>query len=211
MFTKVISLKLNEFYQQHASDKKTLDVGSRSGRHKEWFPDVFSVDIDPASKPDMVADAQALPFPDNSFGVVICREVLEHVKDPKQVLAELYRVLQPGGTLLLSTRFMFPIHEAPEDRWRFTRYVLAELTTAFNQVEITEDTKPASAIGTLLQRFAWQSDFKYANKFFKLMLLLLAEIFLHSDGLVKKQYGNINKSSAVDSAFSNGYFLVAKK
>ena len=161
--------------------------------------------------PDQVADAHALPFPDNSYEIVICREVLEHVKDPAQVLSELHRVLTPGGTLLLSTRFLFPIHEAPDDRWRFTRYVLEELTTAFSEVEITEDTKPASAIGVMIQRFAWQSKFKYADKFFKLMLLLLAEVFFLSDGLVAKQYGNITKTNVVESAFSNGYFLVAKK
>jgi len=211
MFTKIISEKVNAFYAAHASTKKTLDVGSRRGRHKEHFPNVYSIDLDATNNPDQVADAHALPFPDNSYEIVICREVLEHVKDPKQVLSELYRVLTPGGTLLLSTRFLFPIHEAPEDRWRFTRYVLAELTMAFTAVEITEDTKPASAIGALIQRFAWQSDFRYANKFFKLMLLMLAEVFFYSDGLVKKQYGNILKTAEVDSAFSNGYFVVAKK
>lgn len=211
MFTKTISIKLNDFYQQHASNKKTLDVGSRRGRHHVWFPKAFSIDLDVANNPDMVADAHALPFPDNSYDIVICREVLEHVKDPKQVILELHRVLTPRGTLLLSTRFLFPIHEAPEDRWRFTKYSLAELTTAFSSVEITEDMKPASTIGVLLQRFAWQSDFRYANKFFKFMLLLLAEVFFRSDRLVKKQYGNVTKTQVVDSAFSNGYFVVAKK
>jgi 2-polyprenyl-3-methyl-5-hydroxy-6-metoxy-1,4-benzoquinol methylase len=211
MFTKILSEKVAAFYAEHASDKKTLDVGSRRGRHKEHFPNVYSIDLDAANDPDQVADAHALPFPDNSYDVVICREVLEHVENPFVVMGELYRVLAPGGTLLLSTRFIFPIHEAPNDHWRFTRYSLANLSKNFTNVRIEEDTAPSSAVGCLIQRFAWQSDFRYCNRLSKLLLLILAEIFLRTDGLVKAQYGNITKTEKVDSAFSNGYFLVATK
>jgi len=211
MFSKILSKKVASFYEQHASDKKTLDVGSRRGRHKEHFPNSFSVDLSAENDPDLVADAHTLPFEDNSYEIVICREVLEHVKDPQKVLSELHRVLMPGGTLLLSTRFLFPVHEAPNDRWRFTRYILEELTTNFVEVTITEDMKPASTIGILLQRFAWQSKFKYADKFFKLVLLVLAEFFFRFDNFVIEQYGDITKSNKVNSAFSSGFFLVAKK
>jgi 2-polyprenyl-3-methyl-5-hydroxy-6-metoxy-1,4-benzoquinol methylase len=211
MFQKILSEKLVAFYHSHASSKKTLDVGSRRGRHSVDFPNNVTIDIDPASDPDVVADAHHLPFPDASFEVVICREVLEHVLEPQVVMKELYRVLVPGGTLLLSTRFLFPIHEAPHDHWRFTRYTLENLASDFTDVTVVEDTLPAESIGALLQRFAWQSDFRFSNKIAKFGLLLLAEIFFRSDWLVTKQYGNVNKSVIVGSAFSNGYFLVAKK
>lgn len=211
MFTKIISEKLTAFYSQHASDAKTLDVGSRRGRHAEWFPNTITIDLDVANDPDLVADAHNLPFPDNSYEVVICREVLEHVENPFVVMAELHRVLAPGGTLLLSTRFLFPIHEAPNDHWRFTRYSLANLTKQFSTSVITEDTAPATAVGAVIQRFAWQSDFRYLNRVCKGLLLVLAEIFMHSDRLVVAQYGNVTKTNKVDSAFSNGYFVVAKK
>ncbi|HLK57915.1 MAG TPA: methyltransferase domain-containing protein [Chthonomonadaceae bacterium] len=42
-------------------------------------------------------DAHTLPFPDNHFDVVYCRYVLEHVRNPQQVLGEMRRVLKPGG------------------------------------------------------------------------------------------------------------------
>jgi len=44
----------------------------------------------------------ALPFPDASFDLVICAEVLEHVHDYRTVLAEIARVLRPGGRLAVS-------------------------------------------------------------------------------------------------------------
>lgn len=41
-----------------------------------------------------------LPFPDDSFDAVLCYDVLEHVADPEKTLAEVYRVLKPGGVFL---------------------------------------------------------------------------------------------------------------
>jgi ubiquinone/menaquinone biosynthesis C-methylase UbiE len=49
------------------------------------------------------ADAQALPFEDNSFDVVISCETIEHVPDPRAALREMYRVAKPGGSLFLTT------------------------------------------------------------------------------------------------------------
>ena len=51
----------------------------------------------------VVGDVQSLPFDDGAFDVVICTEVIEHVVSPTRGIAELARVLRPGGTLVLST------------------------------------------------------------------------------------------------------------
>jgi len=48
------------------------------------------------------ADALTLPFPPATFGTVLLADVLEHCPDDRPVLAEIHRVLKPGGTLLLS-------------------------------------------------------------------------------------------------------------
>ena len=49
------------------------------------------------------ANLMSLPLADLSFDTVICMEVLEHTLNPDQVLAEFWRVLRPGGALILST------------------------------------------------------------------------------------------------------------
>ena len=46
---------------------------------------------------DVKMDVHNIPFPDNSFDVIICNHVLEHVKDYKQAMKEIYRVMKPGG------------------------------------------------------------------------------------------------------------------
>jgi SAM-dependent methyltransferase len=47
-----------------------------------------------------IEDAAALPFPDAEFDAVVCIEVLEHLFEPQHALAEIRRVLRPGGTAI---------------------------------------------------------------------------------------------------------------
>lgn len=58
-------------------------------------------------------DATALPFGDGSFDAVTMFDVLEHIPDHHQAIAEVKRVLRPGGVLLVST---------PNEHWRFPYY-----------------------------------------------------------------------------------------
>src|SRR6266487_6405674 len=49
------------------------------------------------------ASAEALPYADGSFSVIICLDVLEHVRDLKATIAEIARVLAPGGVFVFDT------------------------------------------------------------------------------------------------------------
>lgn len=68
-----------------------------------------------------------LPFRDSSFDTVLSSDVLEHVPDPRLMFREVGRVLRAGGVLLLNTPFLYPVHEAPHDYLRHTRFSLARL------------------------------------------------------------------------------------
>lgn len=76
------------------------------------------------ARPDVFADAAQLPLPDNAFEAVACLEVLEHVRDPGKVVAEIARVLRPGGRVWISMPFLYPLHDAPHDYQRYTEYGL---------------------------------------------------------------------------------------
>jgi len=69
---------------------------------------------------DVAADAEQLPFPPGVFERVECDAVLEHVRNPEQVMREIERVLAPGGYAHLVTPFCHPFHEYPKDYRRFT-------------------------------------------------------------------------------------------
>ena len=56
----------------------------------------------------VVGDALALPYPDESFDSVIASEVLEHIPDDDAAIAELSRVLRPGGTLVVTVPRWLP-------------------------------------------------------------------------------------------------------
>src|SRR5262249_5373388 len=62
---------------------------------------------------DIVSDITDIPVPDASFEAVLCTEVLEHVSDPVAALKELERVLEPGGTLIITAPFVSMTHFAP--------------------------------------------------------------------------------------------------
>lgn len=65
------------------------------------------------SKIDIVSDITDMPIEDGHFDAVLCSEVLEHVPDPVSALAELTRVLRPGGTLIITAPFCSLTHFAP--------------------------------------------------------------------------------------------------
>lgn len=70
---------------------------------------------------DLLADGHRLPFADASVQGVWIQAVLEHVISPHRVVAEIFRVLVPGGLVYAETPFLQPVHERAYDFTRFTR------------------------------------------------------------------------------------------
>lgn len=72
----------------------------------------------------------SVPEPDRSFDMVLSTQVLEHVSDPASYLLECFRVLRPGGALVLTTHGLMYRHADPEDFWRWTRDGLVKQVAA---------------------------------------------------------------------------------
>ncbi|MBX4189740.1 class I SAM-dependent methyltransferase [Candidatus Parcubacteria bacterium] len=110
-------------------NKKILDIGAGSGRFMfeciERGYDATGIEIDSTKIESAQIQAhekgiklnlfkgiaEQLPFPDSSFDFVNVGEVIEHVRDPKQVLVEIYRVLRPGGTVYISVHNRFGMYD----------------------------------------------------------------------------------------------------
>jgi 2-polyprenyl-3-methyl-5-hydroxy-6-metoxy-1,4-benzoquinol methylase len=109
------------------SDKHLLDIGCSAGImthcYARKFGRVTGTDIDMpavafAAGVDeaghlswAVADSQRLPFPESSFDVVTCTHIYEHVPDARLLMAEIFRVLRPGGTCFFSAGNRFSLIE----------------------------------------------------------------------------------------------------
>jgi SAM-dependent methyltransferase len=89
---------------------------------RELFPgvDYIGCDIQSGPRVDRIEDVHALSFADGSVGGVFALDTLEHVADPRRALDEIWRVLRPGGVVVISSVMFFPIHAHPWDYWRFT-------------------------------------------------------------------------------------------
>ncbi|WP_246071908.1 class I SAM-dependent methyltransferase [Marilutibacter aestuarii] len=72
------------------------------------------------ARPDFFADAARIPLPDASMEAVLMLEVVEHLRYPREALAECARILVPGGILLASMPFLYPMHDEPHDYQRYT-------------------------------------------------------------------------------------------
>jgi len=203
---------MGPFIAAHASTGYTLEIGGATSYYAEYFPNKVGLDIRPSPNVDIVADAHSIPLPDNQFDVVLCTEVLEHLHTPQKAIDEMRRVLKPGGALILTTRFISPIHDAPGDYFRFTKYGLAHLLREWDVVSLQEETTTAETFGALLQRVAFQTDVR-GGMVTKLFLLLLARCTGILALLIKQEYGRKNELGTYKerSIMTFGYYVYARK
>lgn len=75
-----------------------------------------------------VADLQDMgQVPSAAYDTAVCIEVLEHVPDPFRAVREIWRVLRPGGVLVVSVPHISRLHDEPHDYYRYTRHGLRRL------------------------------------------------------------------------------------
>lgn len=138
-----------------------LDFGCGSKPYEPLFKNAQSyvgVDIKISgnnhenSKIDFFYDGKNLPLPSNHFDAVVCFEVIEHVFNIEEVLAEIRRVLKPNGLLLVSIPFAWDEHEIPYDFARYTSYGIKHIFQS-NRFEIVELNKTTTYVLAVCQMF----------------------------------------------------------
>jgi glycosyltransferase involved in cell wall biosynthesis len=76
---------------------------------------------------DLRWDGRRIPLPDASVDCAMATEVLEHCPEPLVVLKEIRRVLKPGGFFFFTVPYVWPLHDAPYDFFRYTPFALEKL------------------------------------------------------------------------------------
>ena len=129
--------------REEVRGKRVIDVGARDVNGslrpliESWEPAQYvGTDIKSGPGVDVVCDAGGLAdrFGEDSFDLVICTELLEHVRFWRDVVSNLKRVCTPDGVLLITTRsYGAAYHGFPYDFWR---YEIDDMRTIFGDCEV---------------------------------------------------------------------------
>ena len=106
-----------------------LDYGCGGQPYRELFETPISkyigADVEAALDIDLdliIDPGLSLAIDSNSIDTVLSTQTLEHVYNFKSYIVECFRVLRPGGYLILTVPMQWRMHEVPFDYWRFTKY-----------------------------------------------------------------------------------------
>ena len=180
-------------------DGFTLEIGAAGAHYRRLYERGVRLNIAPTDT-DVQADAHALPFADAAFDNVVAIETFEHLREPRRAVAEIARVLKPGGRVLLSTRFCYPIHDAPHDYFRFTRFGLADLFADF-EIERLEETDSAIETWMILgNRLAFDPDISSGMR----ALIMVKTWILWPWVLIAKRF-------VPGRSLTTGYVLLARR
>lgn len=141
------------------------DLGCGEMPYKEWllnYSDSYT-GVDWGSslhdlKADVLADLnEPLPIESEVADTVISLSVMEHLREPQVFLDEAHRILKRGGAMILQVPFMWWVHEAPYDYFRYTRFGLQYLFTKAGFVDF--NVYPQTGFWTM-----WFLKFNYQSR-----------------------------------------------
>ena len=124
---------IEHFANSLPAGSEVLDAGAGEMPHKKYFRKAKYSAIDVAYPEnnwdyqglDYVADLEDMKvIGDSSFDAIICNQVLEHVKHPQLVINEFFRILKPGGKVLVTVPQGFEDHQEPHNYFYFTKHGL---------------------------------------------------------------------------------------
>jgi SAM-dependent methyltransferase len=184
---------------------KVLDIGC-GNKPSEYI----GCDIVQSSqqKADIICDATSIPLPSNDFDTIFSTQTIEHVSEHQKVINEAYRLLKPNGYLILSGPLYWPLHEEPNDYFRFTKYGFEHILTkaGFKIEKIFENGGMWATSGQSIIHSLVNSNTKFLPVriwrflFFKLKILWLHNLIF--SWLDKVDY---------NTSMTMNYVIVAKK
>lgn len=147
-----------EYAVKKYAGEKVLDLGCGNKPYQGMFDGIskeyIGCDVVQSSmkKVDIICEATNIPLPDSSFDTVFSTQVIEHVEDHRALLNEAFRLLKPGGYIIVSGPMYWHLHEEPYDYFRFTkhgfRYILKK--SGFSVLEILSNGGKWTLLGQVI-------------------------------------------------------------
>ena len=138
--------------------KKRLDIGCGNSK----MPDCTYLDVDPQAHPDILHDLNKFPYPiaDNSFDEVFAKHIIEHLNDPIKFMAEMTRILKPGGTIFIATpHFSCRVaYSEPQHKLFYSYFMFPSITQGL-PLKVLEQKI------TFYKSFRWSGISLLANKY----------------------------------------------
>ncbi len=207
-FESEIERTVDGFARALPPGARVLDAGAGEGQYKHHFPKqrYYGLDLGVGdakwdySTLDAIGDLSRMPFRDGAFAAALNIVTLEHVREPKRVIAEMARVLNAGGRLLLVAPHEWEEHQQPHDYFRYTRYGLRYLLeqAGFEDIHI----EPVGGFFRLLSRRLLN-----ALQFFPGPLALVAAIVFAPPALVLPLFDGLDTKKN----FTLGFVCTARK
>jgi SAM-dependent methyltransferase len=156
-----------------------LDYGSGGQPYRALFETkverYLAADVNPTPGQTLdltLTPGQPVPLGDASVDTILSSQTLEHVPAPDFYMRECYRLLKPGGRLILTAPMQWRHHETPHDYYRFTRYGLRHVleSAGFAVEEITGTGGVYALIGQILlntlseRGHVWPRIFRFINR-----------------------------------------------
>jgi SAM-dependent methyltransferase len=186
---------------------KVLDVGgkiiNRQGSFKPPFEKVESweyLNIDASTNPDYLCSAESIPVKDNHFDMILLTEVLEHLKNPKLVIKELFRILKDNGILIASMPFLRPVHMYPHD---FQRWTEVRIRIELEEMGFTvEKISPMGGIVAVIMDliFFYTKNPTIISKLIRKTIKFASPLFLYFD-----------KKTTKKDRITTGFYIRARK
>jgi SAM-dependent methyltransferase len=159
---KLSTKNLARLCRENATSELTLVVHSEDVDYEKYFPNAFTVTKRKKIPADMHVDLyyrDLSKIPAEEYNIILCTGLLEHIPAPQRLIDELYRILKPGGRLIISASAVFSFHECPDDFFHFTPYGFRLLFKHWSEIKMLRGaSQPFETIAILMQRINLQCD-----------------------------------------------------
>lgn len=145
-----------------------------------------------------------LPLLSETFNTIILSDVLEHIAKPDELWREMFRILKPGGKVILNVPFFYKLHEIPHDYFRYTKYALQNFadSSGFKVILLKEMGGLPEVLIDLINKFFYSTP---------LIGKTISQLFQGTGGFFTRTRLGKKLSNKTKDHYPLGYFMIACK